>query len=189
MDVGAELYQKYRKGDDAALAELIETYRSGLQLFLTSFTSDPQLAEDMTQETFLRLALKKPPFYGRSAFRTWLYRIGRNAAADAIRKRGRETPVDFSAISPVDDGGFDPEEAYLRAEETRVLYRAIEKLPPAYRQILWLVYFEDMPLKECAAVLHKSPNAAKTSLFRAKKALAEQLKREGYEDENKQEHV
>ena len=76
MDRGAESYRSYLNGDDDGLRQLIEAYRTPLQLFLQTFVRDAALAEDLTQETFLRLACRRPRFDGRCAFKTWLYQIG-----------------------------------------------------------------------------------------------------------------
>ena len=182
MDHGAEAYRRYLAGDDDGLRELIEQYRLPLEVFLRTFTPDAALAEDCAQETFLRLATKRPHFSGRSAFGTFLFRIGRNVTVDCLRRRTREVVTNDV---PQDDrfSEASPEALYLQSEEHRSLYRAMEGLRPAYRQILFLRYFEALPLKDCARVLKKSPHAAEMTLHRAKAALREELRKEGLFDE------
>lgn len=182
MDNGAEQYRRYLDGDDDGLRQLIESYRTPLELFLKTFTCDAALAEDCAEEAFLRLAVKKPRFGGRCAFKTFLFQIGRNVTVDCLRKRKKEVVTD--TFSPQALLSFDtPEAQYLKEESYRALYRAMERLRPAYRQILFLRFFESLSLKDCARILQKSTHAAEMTLHRAKTALREELLKEGLFDE------
>ena len=182
MDVGAEQYKRYLAGDDDGLRSLIELYRLPLELFLRTLTNDAALAEDCAQETFLRLAVKRPHFGGKSTFKTFLFRIGRNAAIDCLRRQKHEIVTDdVPPAAPLRDD--TPEALYLQKEAYRKLYLAMERLRPAYRQILFLRYFEDLSLKDCAKVLKKSTHAAEMTLHRARAALKEALGKEGLFDE------
>ena len=86
MDNGESSYRRFLSGDDQGMAELVYEYRNGLLLYLNSYTNDLSLAEDCVQDTFIKLATKKPVFRGKSSFKTWLYAIGRNIAKNHIRK-------------------------------------------------------------------------------------------------------
>ena len=184
MDRGAQAYARYCDGDDGGLAELIREHKDGLTLFLCSVTGDPSSAEEIMEDVFFRLAVKKPRFKGRSSFKTWLYAIGRNAALDRARHRARY------AEKPAEDclngipAGEDPEIAYIKAETNRALYRCIGKLPPDYRQALTLSYFEELDNGQVAAVMQKSKRQVENLLYRAKAALKKELEKEGiaYED-------
>ena len=81
MDNGQSCYSRYLSGDDLAMTELVCSYKDGLTMYLCSIVGDLGEAEDLTEETFFRLAYKKPRFSGQSTFKTWLYSIGRNTAA------------------------------------------------------------------------------------------------------------
>ena len=87
MDNGSSSYSRYLAGDDAAMGELVREYMDGLIIFLNSFTNNLSEAEDLMEETFFRLAYKKPRYTGKSSFKTWLYSIARNLAIDSLRKR------------------------------------------------------------------------------------------------------
>ena len=78
MDNGACSYRRYLAGDDNGLADIIREYRDGLIFFLNGFVNDPDTAEDLAEDVFFRLAVKKPRFREKSSFKTWLYAIGRN---------------------------------------------------------------------------------------------------------------
>lgn len=89
MDNGAECYHRYLQGDDSGFVELIKLYMDGLMLYLNGMVHNIHVAEDMTEETFVRIATRKPRFSGRSTFKTWLYAIGRNIALDYIKRESR----------------------------------------------------------------------------------------------------
>ena len=181
MDNGASSYRRFLNGEKDALTEIIKEYKDGLTFFLNGFCCNLSEAEDMTQETFIKLYVKKPKFNGKSSFKTWLYRIGRNTAVDYLRKKSRggdtlgEDFTDFSA---------NPEIGYFREEDKRNLHKAMCRLKPEYRQILWLVYFESMSVGESAKILKKSENNTSVLLHRAKKSLKSELTKEGFDYEN-----
>ena len=179
MDHGAEDYQRFTDGDKTALTELIRAYKDGLTYFLFGFTGDLSVAEELTQETFVRLYVKKPPFSGRSQFKTWLYGIGRNVAREYLRRSHRTEPLPEGWDPP--DETIDPSLTYFREEKNRAVHRAMQRLKPEYRQALWLSYFEELDRKEIAAILKKSVNNVDVLLHRAKKALLEEWKKEGYD--------
>ena len=82
MDNGESSYRRFLAGDDNGMVELVHEFRDGLMLYLRSYTDDISSAEDCVQDTFIKLAVKKPRFNGKSSFKTWLYTIGRNIAVD-----------------------------------------------------------------------------------------------------------
>lgn len=96
MDNGASSYDRYLAGDDSALGDIVREYKDGLTVYLDSFTDNIHDAEELMEETFFRLAYKKPKFSGKSSFKTWLYSIGRNLALDHLRrmKKKRNASLD-----------------------------------------------------------------------------------------------
>lgn len=185
MDRGAESYRRFREeGDEQGLAEIIRDYQDGLILYLHTLVGNMALAEELAEDTFVRLGTKKPRNKGGSAFRTWLYTIGRHIAVDHWRRqsRRRETPLEEAVQQPGESA--QPEQTYLQNEQRRQLYGALAALPPDYRQILWLVYFESFSLRAAASVMGKSPHAAEMLVCRARSALKKQLEQEGFVYEN-----
>ena len=75
MDNGASSYRRYLDGDDSGLVELVRDYKDGLILYLNGITGNFCLAEELMEDTFFKLAAKKPKFSGKSSFKTWLYSI------------------------------------------------------------------------------------------------------------------
>lgn len=181
MDNGAGSYRRFLDGDDNGLVELIRDYKDGLLLYLNSFTHNLSLAEDCVQETFIKLAIKKPKFREQSAFKTWLYAIGRNITLDMLRKQRVHLPLEeLSALSDM----HSLEQDYLKEEQKILLHRAIRKMKPDYQQVIYLSYFEDFSYDQIAKVMHKSRKQIENLLYNARKALRSELEKEGVSDEN-----
>ncbi len=182
MDQGAGSYRRYLDGDDAGMEQLVRMYMDGLFQYLNSILHDPQLAEDCVQDTFIRLAVRKPKFRGRSSFRTWLYAIGRNTALSALRKAGRRgTALAYEPEILSADG--NPERDIFRTEQRTAVRLAVQKLKPDYRQILYLSYFEGFSNPEAARIMGKSKRQIENLLANAKKALRRELEKEGFDYE------
>ena len=183
MENGSENYRRYREaGDMQAFAALITEYRDGLIGYLGSITGDLSLAEELAEDTFVRLGVKRPRDKGTGSFKTWLYTIGRNVTIDALRRRARhpELPLSEEESAAATE---TIEEIFCRDERKRQLHRAMQKLKTGDRQLLWLYYFEGFSLREAADVLHKSTHAAETQMVRARAALKAQLLKEGFVNE------
>ncbi len=184
MDHSAAAYRRYLDGDDGGLVELIRDHKDGLTVFICSVTGDLSAAEEIMEDVFFRLAVKKPKFKGKASFKTWLYAIGRNAALDYVRRRSRyaETPVEEHLNDvPAGDG---PELIYLKEERDRTLYRCMERLNADYRQALVLCYFEGLTNAQIAAVMRKNTRQIENLLYRAKAALRTALEKEGIGSED-----
>ena len=177
MDNGASSYSRYLEGDDSALTEIIRIYKDGLTLYLNSFTNNIHDAEEIMEETFYRLAYKKPKYKPKSSFKTWLYTIGRNIAIDYIRKQNRYRTAsidDCAEISSVED----IEEYFCREEQSIAVHKAVNKLKTEYRQVIYLIYFEDFTNTETAAIMRKTSRQITNLLYQAKKALKTELEKE-----------
>ncbi len=169
MDNGASSYRRYLQGDEQGLVEIIRDYKDGLILYLTGFTGNVPEAEELAMDTFVKLGVNRPKDRGTGSFKTWLYTIARNVAVDHLRRRKRQ-PLSLEDQQQVADL-HTLEQSYLQKEERIALYEGILGLKPEYRQILLLVYFEGLSLKEAGLVLHKSTHAAEMLISRARAAL------------------
>lgn len=180
MDRGTESYRRFLAGDENGLVEIIRDYKDGLILYLNSFVNHVYVAEDLAEDTFVRLAVKKPKDRQSAGFRTWLYTIGRNIAVDYLRKQHRSPTVPLEELPEQMSDQEALELSYIREERRILVHRAMSKLKPEYRQVLWLVYFEQFSMKEAARVMGKSVHSVETLAWRARQALREILEREGY---------
>ena len=89
MDNGASNYRRFLQGDENGMVEIIKDYKDGLILYLNSLTQNVCTAEELMEETFVRLLVVKPKFSARYSFKTWLYTIGRNTAIDYLRRNAK----------------------------------------------------------------------------------------------------
>ena len=182
MDNGADSYRRFLEGDRNSFTDLVAEYWDGLTLYLTGFAESITEAEEISEETFLKLYTDKPKFSGKSTFRTWLFSVGRNTAHNYARKRRRisEVPIDdFYSLSDRED----IEKNHIHTEDKKLLYSAMEKLSIDYRQVLYLVYLENFSNTETAEIMRKNERQIRNLLYRAKAALKTQLEKEGIEYE------
>lgn len=180
MDRGTESYRCFLAGDEDGLVEIIRDYKDGLILYLNSFVNNVHTAEDLAEDTFVRLAVKKPKDRQRAGFRTWLYTIGRNIAVDYLRKQQRSAAIPLEELPEQVSDREALEQTYIREERRILVHQAMTKLKPDYRQVLWLIYFEQFSIKEAARVMGKSAHSVETLAWRARQALKEILEQEGY---------
>lgn len=184
MDNGANSYRRFLDGEKNALIEIVRDYKDGLMLFLYGFVKNIDIAEDLTQETFVKLYVKKPKFNGKSSFKTWLYRIGRNTAVDYIRHANKADVIALENSTDIADISKNVEGTYLKSQDRAVVHKALQKLKPEYYQVLWLVYFEDMKNEEVARIMKKRSENISVLLHRAKKSLKNELLKENFDYEN-----
>ena len=181
MDNGASSYRRFRdEGDETGLVEIIRDYKDGLIFYLYSFVGDINIAEELTEDTFVLLGTKKPKDKGKSSFKTWLYTIGRNVAIDYLRKNAKKREVPMDEYKELSGEAESLELMYIREERKIIVHQALRKLKSEYQQILWLVYFEEFTHKEAAMVMKKSVHNIETLVYRARKSLRSQLEMEGF---------
>ncbi len=179
MDNGASSYRRFLEGDDSGMVELVRDYKDGLLLYLNSLIHNLDAAEDCVQDTFIKLAIKKPVFRGKASFKTWLYTIGRNVAVSYMRKNARhsETLLDEYADIAAET---DLERDYLREEQKITLHRAMRRLKQEHCQVLVLTYFEGFDNQDVAKIMGKSRKQVENLLYYAKKSLRSELEKEGF---------
>lgn len=176
-------------GDTQAFEELFHRYRDDVFRFAFLVVHDAALAQDVTQEAFLKVFRSIHKFQFRSSFKSWLYRVAVNEAITLLRRRrikedldpapeaGRAVPADL----PVRD--WQPEEAALEQEMKWALRNAIHQLDPAHRSVIVLKYFHDFSDAEIAGVLKCPAGTVKSRLHRARELLRSSMaKTAGYQD-------
>jgi RNA polymerase sigma-70 factor (ECF subfamily) len=165
------LVERAQSGDRAAFEELVRRHAERLYAVVLRFLADPDQAQEVTQETFLRAWRSIGSFRGRSRFFTWLYRIGLN---EAKRSAARRPPpvasisLDDEPIEGAPDWSEAPDVRYAQGELRDVLDAAILGLPAAYRLPLILRDIEGLSTKEAAAVMELREAAFKSRLHRAR---------------------
>ena len=180
MDNGASSYRRFLNGDDKGLGEIVRDYADGLTLYLNGIVNNISLAEELMEETFFRLITKKPKFHPKHAFKTFLYTIGRNVAIDHLRRSAKISDTSFEDLESYIQDEYDLENLYIIEQRKITVHRVLKKLNTDYRQVLWLLYFEDLSHAEAAAVMKKSARQMKNLVYRAKSALKSELDKEGF---------
>ncbi len=99
MDNGASSYRRSLDGDEDGIIDIIRDYKDGLALYLNGFVQNIYTAEDLMEDTIVRLVVKKLKFSAKYSFKTWLYTIGRNVAIDYLRHNARLAPVSDEEFS------------------------------------------------------------------------------------------
>ena len=182
MDNGSILYRRYLDGDDEAMVELIRIHKDGLMLYIKGITSNLSLAEELMEDTFFKLAAKKPKFSGKCSFKTWLYAIGRNITTKQLRKSAKLKVVPLESQEYLSDEENIAGD-YIKSEQKRAVHQALHELKLEYRQVLYLSYFEGFSNSEAALIMKKSDKQIRDLLYNAKKALKSELERSGFEYE------
>ena len=180
MDNGASSYRRFLDGDDNGIVEIIREYKDGVMLYLNGFVQNIHVAEDLTEDTFLKLFVDRPYFAGRSTFKTWLYSIGRNVALCYLRRNAKLPVVSTDETEPVLADEANVERNYLRTEQKIQLHKALKGLKPEYRQVLYLIYFEGFRNDQVAIVMKKSKKQIENLVYRAKLSLESELEKEGF---------
>jgi RNA polymerase sigma-70 factor (ECF subfamily) len=173
-----------RLRDRAEFARMVEANSSLIYRLALKLLNDPQDAEDILQETFIKAYQHLPEFDGRSSLSTWLYRIATNEALMHLRRKQPET---VSIEEPqADEGPLQeplqivdwccvPESELMSTEGRAELDRAVETLPPSLKVVFLLRDVAGLSTRETAEALELSEMAVKTRLSRARLRLREEL--------------
>src|SRR5262245_11784028 len=166
-----------RAGSSTAFEGLVARFEAPLYRFLYLRTRDEGLAQDLTQEAFLRAWQNLERYDPRWRFSTWLFTVAERLCISQRRSRGKgpgESGLEpeLAAAAPVQDPG----EAAAEKDEGRALWEtAVRVLRPEERSALWLRYAEDRSMEEIGAVLGRPPVTVRVILFRARGRLAQAL--------------
>lgn len=169
-------YRMFLEGDNQGFENLVLEYKDSLIYFINRYIQDLFLAEDLAQDAFVEIYVHKERFQFLVSFKTYLFSIGKHKAIDYIRKHGRVIPVEEYPWKSEEQG---LEEKLIQEEEKRLLYQTIKQLKPDYQAALYLIDYERHSYAETAKILHKTEGQIKILIYRARKALAKQLKKGG----------
>lgn len=180
MDNGTKNYLRFIDGDKDGMTEIIKEYKDGLILYINSFTGNLHTAEELMEDTFVKLVVKKPHFSAKYSFKTWLYTIGRNTALDYLRRSSKSRDLSFDELSSLSDYSTDIENEYLRSERKIIVHRALQRVKDDYRSVIYLSYFENFDNRQIAKIMKKSARQVENLLYRSKQALKKELEKEGF---------
>jgi len=175
-----QLMQAISKGDQTAYAVIVRRYASQLLRFAKRYLRHQADAEDVLQETLLRVWLKAPQWQPQLVSpRSWFYQIAYHLCIDHMRRRKRlaEDQTDDDVVSEV-----APEQNILQQESIKQVYRLMGDLPERQRSALFLCALEGLSNKEAAAVLDVSTKALESLLSRARRSLRQQFIEESVDE-------
>lgn len=173
----AAIARGLRRRDPETLDRLIEEYQHRLLRYLVYLTANREFAEDLFQETWMRVLERGATYNGRSRFDTWLFAIARHLVIDASRKK---TSLSLEALTEPQDGGApmefagnmpSPHDSLDRRETGRRIGSALTHLEVAQREVVMLRFQEDMSLDEIAQVTGAPLSTVKSRLYRGLQAL------------------
>jgi RNA polymerase sigma factor (sigma-70 family) len=163
---------RFQAGDPAAFERIMTHYEPYVLGLLWRMTADRAKAEDLCQETFLRVLKGLPRFRKESSLKTWIFRIAHNAATDLFRAAPPEAePLEACDLPAGSAGGPGPFEAIEGAQLRTRVEAAMKVLPDPPRSILHLFYWDDLSVAEIASVLNLPEGTVKTHLFRGRQTL------------------
>lgn len=169
-----DLFERVQNGDMVAFNDLVNKYKKRLMNVITRMVQSQEEAEDIVQETFVRVYQHRESFDFRHCFSTWLYTIALNLARNELRKRKR-----FKFYDIFDLKGNEAEiavEMQVPTNLPQVLKRAIENLPEKYKTAFVLRDIEELPYDEVAKVMNIPLGTVKSRVNRARALLREKLK-------------
>ena len=166
-----------KRNDPELLDQLIETYQHRLLRYLLFLTGKREVAEDLFQETWMRVLLRGAQYNGRARFDTWLFTIARNLVIDLSRKR------QMASLDEMSEGGEDerpfevaidgpsPFEQFATREDRAEVAEVLLTLEANYREVLMLRFHEEMSLEEIASLTRAPLSTVKSRLYRGLAAL------------------
>jgi RNA polymerase sigma-70 factor, ECF subfamily len=172
----AKIARGLRERDMQLLADLVERYQHRLVRYLLYLTGMREYAEDLAQETWIRVLQRGSQYNGRQRFDPWLFAIARNLAIDYLRKKRKAVPTvslpdDHDAVLLVPSSGPSPFEAAARSQDAMSLAGRLQILSPLYREALLLRFQEDLSLAEIAQVLGAPVTTVTSRIYRGLAAL------------------
>ncbi|HEY0847331.1 MAG TPA: sigma-70 family RNA polymerase sigma factor [Noviherbaspirillum sp.] len=170
-----ECAARAQRGEGKAFSELVRRYQDRVYRFLLRLTRSQDDALDLTQDTFLRAYQGLERWRPQALFRTWLFRIARNAAFDLLRRDKRVEFVELEEDAEIVDTAAGPEAVLETAQRYRLLESALERLPAEHREIVLLRDIEEMSYEEIAQVLDLNIGTVKSRIARARATLADRM--------------
>ena len=184
-----KLIAEARTGNQGAFNSLVGRYEKELYGYLRRYVGDATLAEDVFQNTFLKVYEKLDQYEQGRPFRPWLYTIATHQAVDTLRRQNRRKAVSLdrhgsSGLESDQSSLADllvardesPQDAMSREEQKQALRQAVEELPELYRQVMLLAYYQEMKYTDIAEVLGVPLGTVKSRLHAAVNRLMGKLK-------------
>ena len=175
-------YSRFLDGDKSGMEEIVREYNSPLIFFINGYVKNLAVAEDIAADTFCKVFVKRKMLSDPSGFKTWLYTIARNMTLDWLKSAQKKHTVYLNEIDGYSEADFD--DTILKNEQAKALHNAIKEIKSDYREVIHLVYFDQLSYKEAAKIMRKSEKQIKNLVYRAKLSLKDILEKEDFVYEN-----
>ncbi len=179
-DQEKELVEAAKGGNLEAFEQILFAYEKPIYSYVYRLVRQKEDAQDLTQETFVKLYKHIDSVDSEKNFRAWVYKIATNTVYDWLRKKQKRQELFIIDDPDVQFETVDVETPYQdmqRVERAKDVETALQKVRPVYRAVLLLFYWQGFGYTEIANVLSLPLNTVKTYLYRAKHALKEELSR------------
>lgn len=171
-----ELIREIQSGNILAFEPLVKKYQERLLNFTHRIVKDEAAADDVVQDTFIKVYKTIDRIELSKKFSSYLFQIAKNTGISYLRSRKPTLPISNEVF---DSEKERPEEKFEKIEKKAITQKAIEKLEGKYKKIITLYYFHELSYREIAKKLKLPMGTVKTNLLRAKSSLKEMLKNEG----------
>jgi len=178
----AVVLRRVLDGDEDSFTVLVRRYEAKLRVYVAQIVGTDEEARDLVQETFVRVWNNLSSYDPQYRFSTWLFRIARNLAIDQLRRRRPVVPLERGVTDDGDTLEMDPADIrrgplgnLQNRELGRAMAREIDRLPPAYRELILLRHFAGLAYNEIAELKGMPLGTVKNKLFRAHTVLRETL--------------
>ena len=168
-----DLVRRARDGEEAALGALVRRHSEAVYRVALSIAGNPDLAQDISQDAFLKAFRALKGFRGDSAFRTWLLTITANAARGALRREGRRRETDIETAPPVASEEKAPDEDIELSSESFRARQALARLPEKQRLSIQLRVDEGLSFREIGEIIGSTEGAARVNYFHGIRKLRE----------------
>ena len=176
-----ELYKEYLKGNKQAFEKLVIRHKDHMIYFISRYTKNTDIAEDISQDVFVYLLLHKEQYDFKYSFKTYLYMIAKCRALNYLKSEKKVLPItDYNNLYIENN---DLEEIVYKNQKSNYIRKVINKLKPDYQAVICLASIEGFKYKEIAKIMGKNVGQVKVMLNRAKKKLKEKLEEEGLQYE------
>ncbi|MCA0132063.1 RNA polymerase sigma factor [Winogradskyella alexanderae] len=169
-----QLIESIKNGETKAFSILVDRYKDLVYTLSLRMLKNKEEAEEVAQDTFIKVYKSLDKFKGDSKLSTWIYRVAYNACLDTIKrnkKRINDVAIDEISFNKLDyiDNAL---ENLIKQERSQLIKECIDKLPEDSSALLTLFYFEEFSLEEISKIVNIETNTVKVKLFRARKKLA-----------------
>jgi len=177
-----ELIERFQKGDREAFEQIVARYKDQLLNFAYRFLGSRQEAEDVVQDTFLRVYRNRKAYRRVARFSTWIYTIAGNLAKTELRKRKRRKLFSISDLGfeekdyEISDLTYNPEDDVEGTLKEEIIQKEIERLPPKFREVIILRDVQGLSYEEIALILRIPIGTVKSRVNRARLRLQRRLK-------------